>query len=229
MVHLSMKNTTWSPEACNRAASDTNPCTKRRVLKLGIRNFLEAGDFKAFTTTFEDLHGLAQLPGLAVPTVDGRWLWLWCRRGLENGRAAACHEGDGRGHRRRRFLHGRLHLPLQSPTATRSGSHMLEICDPCSCRRKTVTGNLPLSIGGKADPVRLIFDSQTGPAIGASIIDMGNRFRMVANLVEVVPTDEPLPNLPVARALWMPRPNLKWRRQPGFTRVGHITPASAIA
>jgi L-arabinose isomerase len=68
---------------------------------------------------------------------------------------------------------------------------------------------LPLSIGGKADPVRLIFDSNTGPAICASIMDLGQRFRMVANLVNVVPTDEPLPNLPVARAFWLPRPNLK--------------------
>jgi L-arabinose isomerase len=68
---------------------------------------------------------------------------------------------------------------------------------------------LPLSIGGKADPVRLIFDANTGPAIGASIMDMGQRFRMVANVVDVVPTDAPLPKLPVARALWLPRPNLK--------------------
>ena len=66
-----------------------------------------------------------------------------------------------------------------------------------------------LDIGGKADPVRLIFDANTGPAIGASIMDMGQRFRLVANVVDVVPTDEPLPKLPVARALWSPRPNLK--------------------
>ena len=68
---------------------------------------------------------------------------------------------------------------------------------------------LPLSIGGKADPVRLVFDANTGPAVSASIMDMGQRFRMVANVVDVVPTDAPLPNLPVARALWLPRPNLK--------------------
>ncbi len=66
-----------------------------------------------------------------------------------------------------------------------------------------------LSIRGKADPVRLVFDSQTGPAVGASIIHMGGRFRMVANVVDVVPTDAALPRLPVARALWIPRPNLK--------------------
>ena len=68
---------------------------------------------------------------------------------------------------------------------------------------------LPLSIGGKADPVRLIFDSQTGLAVCASLIDMGRRIRLLVNQVEVVPTDAPLPRLPVARALWLPRPNLK--------------------
>jgi L-arabinose isomerase len=68
---------------------------------------------------------------------------------------------------------------------------------------------LPLSIGGKADPVRLIFDANTGPAIGATIMDMGQRFRMVANVVDVVEIEHPLPNLPVARALWTPRPDLK--------------------
>jgi L-arabinose isomerase len=85
---------------------------------------------------------------------------------------------------------------------------MLEICESIASSKPRLD-ILPLSIGGKADPVRLIFDANTGPAIGASIMDMGQRFRIVANVVDVVPTDEPLPNLPVARALWLPRPNLK--------------------
>jgi L-arabinose isomerase len=88
------------------------------------------------------------------------------------------------------------------------GAHMLEICESIA-KSKPKLEILPLSIGGKSDPVRLIFDANTGPAIGASIMDMGQRFRMVANVVDVVPTDAPLPNLPVARALWLPRPNLK--------------------
>jgi L-arabinose isomerase len=90
------------------------------------------------------------------------------------------------------------------------GAHMLEICEsiakPGAKPRLEI---LPLSIGGKADPLRLIFDANIGPAIGASIMDMGQRFRMVANVVDVVPTDAPLPKLPVARALWLPRPSLK--------------------
>jgi L-arabinose isomerase len=88
------------------------------------------------------------------------------------------------------------------------GAHMLEICESIAARKPRVE-ILPLSIGGKSDPVRLIFDANTGPAIGASMMDMGQRFRLVANVVDVVPTDQPLPKLPVARALWLPRPNLK--------------------
>jgi L-arabinose isomerase len=85
---------------------------------------------------------------------------------------------------------------------------MLEVCESIASNKPKLE-ILPLSIGGKSDPVRLIFDANTGPAIGASIMDMGQRFRLVANVVDVVPTDEPLPKLPVARALWLPRPNLK--------------------
>jgi L-arabinose isomerase len=88
------------------------------------------------------------------------------------------------------------------------GAHMLEICESIAAGRPKLE-IYPLSIGGKADPVRLIFDSQTGSAVCASLMDMGQRFRLLVNQVDVVPTDEPLPRLPVARALWLPRPNLK--------------------
>jgi L-arabinose isomerase len=88
------------------------------------------------------------------------------------------------------------------------GAHMLEICETIAASKPRLAIN-PLSIGGKADPVRLIFDAKTGPAVSASVMDMGQRFRIVANVVDVVNTDAPLPNLPVARALWLPRPDLK--------------------
>jgi L-arabinose isomerase len=87
---------------------------------------------------------------------------------------------------------------------------MLEICASiAAASAKPALEILPLSIGGKADPVRLIFDSQTGPAVAASMVDMGKRFRLIINEVDVVPTEAPLPRLPVARALWTPKPNLK--------------------
>jgi L-arabinose isomerase len=88
------------------------------------------------------------------------------------------------------------------------GAHMLEICPTIAAKKPSLEIH-PLSIGGKADPVRLVFDSKTGPALNASVVDMGSRFRMIVNLVEAVPTDEPLPKLPVARALWLAQPDLK--------------------
>jgi L-arabinose isomerase len=88
------------------------------------------------------------------------------------------------------------------------GSHMLEIC-PTIAAAKPALEVHALGIGGKADPVRLVFDSKTGPAVNASVVEMGNRLRMIVNAVDVVPTDAPLPQLPVARALWIPQPDLK--------------------
>jgi L-arabinose isomerase len=87
------------------------------------------------------------------------------------------------------------------------GAHMLEVCPSIAEGRPSLEIH-PLSIGGKSDPVRLVFTAASGPAINVSIIDLGNRFRMIVNTVEVVPPDSPLPNLPVARALWVPCPDL---------------------
>jgi L-arabinose isomerase len=177
-------------------------------IEVGMRNFLQAGNFKAFTTTFEDLHGLSQLPGLA------------CQRLMRDGYGFGA-EGDWKTSALVRAmkvmsdgLNGGVsfmedytyHFSASGDKVL--GAHMLEICESIASNKPKLE-ILPLSIGGKADPVRLIFDANIGPAIGASIMDMGQRFRMVASVVDVVPTDQPLPNLPVARALWLPRPNLK--------------------
>jgi L-arabinose isomerase len=179
-------------------------------IEVGMRNFLTAGNFKAFTTTFEDLHGLAQLPGLAVQRLmrdgygfgaEGDWKTSALVRAMKV-MAAGLSGGVS-------FMEDyTYHFSASGDKVL--GAHMLEICQSIAqSGAKPKLEILPLSIGGKADPVRLIFDSNTGPAIGASIMDMGQRFRMVASVVDVVPTDEPLPKLPVARALWLPRPNLK--------------------
>ncbi len=177
-------------------------------IEVGMRNFLSAGNFKAFTTTFEDLHGLAQLPGLAVQRLmrdgygfgaEGDWKTSALVRAMK-----VMSEGLKGGVS---FMEDyTYHFSASGDKVL--GAHMLEICQSIASNKPKLE-ILPLSIGGKADPVRLIFDANTGPAIGASIMDMGQRFRMVANVVDVVPTDQPLPNLPVARALWLPRPNLK--------------------
>lgn len=177
-------------------------------IELGMRAFLEAGDFKGFTTTFEDLHGLKQLPGIAAQRLmadgygfgaEGDWKTAALLRAMKVMSAGL----DGGTSFMEDYTY---HF---SPSGDKVlGAHMLEICPSIASGKPSMEIH-PLGIGGKEDPVRLVFDSQTGPAINASIIDMGNRFRLIVNAVDVVPTDEPLPKLPVARALWRPQPNLK--------------------
>ncbi len=88
------------------------------------------------------------------------------------------------------------------------GAHMLEVCPSIAAAKPRLEVH-PLSIGGKADPVRLVFDAHPGEAIAACVTDMGSRFRMIASAVDVVAPEQPLPNLPVARAVWRPRPDLR--------------------
>ncbi|HSL44192.1 MAG TPA: L-arabinose isomerase [Anaerolineales bacterium] len=178
-------------------------------IEVGMRNFLKNGNFKAFTTTFEDLHGLVQLPGLAVQRLmrdgygfgaEGDWKTAALVRAMKV-MSVGLPGGVS-------FMEDYTYHFNGGTGDKVLGAHMLEICESIAASKPKLD-ILPLSIGGKADPVRLIFDANLGPAIGASIMDMGDRFRVVANVVDVVPTDEPLPNLPVARALWLPRPSLK--------------------
>ncbi len=177
-------------------------------IEIGLRNFLSAGSFKAFTTTFEDLHGLVQLPGLAVQRLmrdgygfgaEGDWKTSALVRAMKVMNAGLTGGVS--------FMEDyTYHFSASGDKVL--GAHMLEICESIAASKPRLEIH-PLSIGGKADPVRLVFDSQTGTGVCASIMDMGQRYRLVANVVDVVPTDEPLPRLPVARALWLPRPNLK--------------------
>ncbi len=179
-------------------------------IEVGMRNFLCEGNFKAFTTTFEDLYGLAQLPGLAVQRLmrdgygfgaEGDWKTSALVRAMKV-------MSDG--------LKGGVsfmedytyHFSASGDKVL--GAHMLEICESIASNRPRLD-ILPLSIGGKADPVRLIFDANTGPAIGASIMDMGDRFRIVANVVDVSPMEEPLPKLPVAPRIVDSTPQPKGR------------------
>jgi L-arabinose isomerase len=175
-------------------------------IEVGLRAFLENGNFHAFTDTFEDLHGLKQLPGIAV------------QRLMEDGYGFGA-EGDWKTAALLRTMKVMANgLPggtsfmedytYDLGTGSVLGAHMLEICPSISAETPSLEIH-PLSIGGKADPVRLVFTAATGPAVNASLVQAGNRFRMIVNTVDVVEPPEPLPNLPVARAMWAPRPNLR--------------------
>jgi L-arabinose isomerase len=177
-------------------------------IELGMRAFLEHGGFKAFTTSFENLTGLKQLPGIAVQRLmadgygfgaEGDWKTAALVRTMKV-------MGDGLAGGTSFMEDYTYHFEPGNMKVL--GAHMLEICPTIAAGKPAVEIH-PLGIGGKEDPVRLVFNTPAGPALNASIIDMGNRFRLLVNTVDVVPPDAPLPKLPVARAVWLPHPNLK--------------------
>ena len=176
------------------------------AIELGMRAFLESGGFHAFTDTFQDLHGLAQLPGIAVQRLmedgygfgaEGDWKTAALVRAMKVMSSGL--EGGTTFMEDYTYDFGRPAKVL--------GAHMLEVCPSIAAETPTCEIH-PLSIGGKADPVRLVFTAPAGPAVNASIVQIGNRFRMIVNEVDVVNPDHDLPRLPVARAVWVPRPNL---------------------
>ena len=175
-------------------------------IEAGLRGFLGAGGFGAFTDTFEDLDGLAQLPGIAAQRLmadgygfgaEGDWKTAAVVRiakvmssGLDGGTS---------------FMEDYTYdLAPGGPAVL--GAHMLEVCPSIAAERPSCEIH-PLSIGGKADPVRLVFTAAPGPAVLVALLDLGDRFRLVLNEVELVRPPEDLPRLPVARALWRPKPD----------------------
>jgi L-arabinose isomerase len=175
-------------------------------IEAALRTFLKQGGFKGFTTTFEDLHGLKQLPGIAAQRLmaegygfgaEGDWKTAALLRAMKvmasdlGGKTSFMEDYTY-------HLEQNNHLVL--------GSHMLEIC-PSIADFKPTCEIHPLGIGGKEDPVRLVFDAPAGPALNASLIDLGNRFRLLVNEVDAIRPPHALPKLPVARAVWKCRPD----------------------
>lgn len=196
----------FGPEVSAGPARDR--VREQAKIELGMRAFLADGGFGAFTTTFEDLHGLPQLPGLAVQRLmgdgygfagEGDWktaalvrVMKFMASGLPGGTS---------------FMEDYTYH-LEPGREMVLGAHMLEICPSIAAGRPRMEVH-PLSIGGKADPARLVFDGAPGPAIVATLVDMGSRFRLIVNTVEAITAEHAMPKLPVARVLWQPQPSLK--------------------
>jgi L-arabinose isomerase len=173
-------------------------------IEAGLRGFLVDGGFGAFTTNFEDLGGLRQLPGLAVQRLmadgygfgaEGDWktaLLLAAVKAMRPGATSFMEDYT-------------YHFGPGTPKIL--GAHMLEVCPTIAAGRPRVEIH-PLSIGAREDPVRMVFDAEPGPGVVIGLVDLGDRFRLVLNEIDVTPPDEPLPNLPVAHAVWAPRPSL---------------------
>jgi L-arabinose isomerase len=175
-------------------------------IEAGLRDFLDEGGFRAFTDTFEDLDGLPQLPGIAVQRLmadgygfgaEGDWKTAALLRimkvmsaGLDGGTS---------------FMEDYTY-DLAASGSKVLGAHMLEVCPSIAGDRPSCEIH-PLSIGGRGDPVRLVFTAAPGPALAVALVDLGDRFRLLANEVDLVVPDEELPRLPVARAVWEPRPD----------------------
>ncbi|MBI9016363.1 MAG: L-arabinose isomerase [Phycisphaerae bacterium] len=177
-------------------------------IEAGMRDFLEEGNFKAFTNTFEDLHGMTQLPGLPTQRLmaDGYGFGAegdWKTAALIRAMKVMASGLDGGTSFMEDYTY---HLNPKGMKVL--GAHMLEIC-PSIADGKASLEVHPLGIGGKADPARLVFNVPQGKGINVSMMDMGNRFRMVTNPCTVVPPDSDMPKLPVARVLWQPMPELK--------------------
>ena len=176
-------------------------------IELGLRHFLEGGGFDAFTTNFEDLGGLRQLPGLAVQNLmadgygfgaEGDWKTGALLRILK---VVAGDEPGGTS-----FMEDyTYHWGPGDPKIL--GAHMLEVCPSIAGSRPRLEIH-PLSIGNREDPVRLVFTAAPGPGLVVGLADLGGRLRLTANEIDIVEPDEPLPRLPVARAVWKPRPDL---------------------
>jgi L-arabinose isomerase len=190
-----------------KAVAESVTLKEAARIELGMEQFLEAGNFKAFTTTFEDLYGLKQLPGLAVQRLmakgygfgaEGDWKTAALVRSMK-----VMSEGLKGG---TSFMEDyTYHFDPKEMCVL--GAHMLEVCPTIALSKPTLEVH-PLSIGGKEDPARLVFKTSPGKAINVSVIDLGNRFRMIVNDVEVVNCPD-MPNLPVASVLWKPMPDLK--------------------
>jgi L-arabinose isomerase len=176
-------------------------------IEIGMHNFLKDGNFKGFTNTFEDLHGMVQLPGIATQRLmaagygyggEGDWKTAALVRAMKV-MGSGLKGGNS-------FMEDyTYHFDPKNPMVL--GAHMLEICESIADGKPSCEIH-PLGIGGKADPVRLVFNSAAGSAINASVVDMGNRFRLLVNEVEAVRPEHELPNLPVARVLWKPLPDM---------------------
>jgi L-arabinose isomerase len=217
-----------SPELCSGGERHESLRYGARI-ELGLRSFLTDGGYTAFTTNFEDLGGLRQLPGLAVQRLmadgygfgaEGDWktsIMLRTLKVMADGLPGGTSFMEDYTYH---LVPGRERI---------LGAHMLEVCPSIAAGKPTLEIH-PLGIGDRGDPVRLVFDARPGDAVILGITDMGDRFRLVANEVEVVEPDHPLPNLPVARAVWKPAPSLRTSTEAWLTAGGphHTVLSSAL-
>lgn len=176
--------------------------------EIGMRRFLEAGNYKGFTDTFEDLHGMVQLPGIASQRLMADGYGFGGEGDWKTSALVRAMKVMGTGLKGGNSFMEDYTYHFEPNNNLVLGSHMLEICPSIAMGKPNVEIH-PLGIGGKADPVRLVFNAGPGAALNASLVDMGNRFRLLVNTVDAVKPTKALPKLPVARVLWKPHPDMQ--------------------
>jgi L-arabinose isomerase len=176
-------------------------------IEIGLQTFLESGNFKGFTDTFEDLHGIVQLPGISAQRLMSKGYGFAGEGDWKTAALVRAMKVMGSGMKGGNSFMEDYTYHFNPDNRMVLGSHMLEICESIADGKPACEIH-PLGIGGKADPVRLVFNSAPGPALNASVVDMGNRFRLLVNEVIAVAPMQSMPKLPVARVLWKPYPNM---------------------
>ena len=190
-----------------KGGSQHNSLRNAARIEIGIETFLEAGNYKGFTDTFEDLHGMVQLPGIAAQRLMAKGYGFAGEGDWKTAALVRAMKVMGSGLKGGNSFMEDYTYHFNPDNRMVLGAHMLEICESIAEGKPSCEIH-PLGIGGKADPVRLVFNSAPGLALNASVIDMGNRFRMLVNEVIAVNPLQSLPKLPVARVLWKPYPNM---------------------
>lgn len=177
-------------------------------IETGMRAFLKEGGFKGFTTTFEDLHGLEQLPGLAVQRLMAEGYGFGAEGDWKTCALLRAVKVMGQGLKGGASFMEDYTYHLDPAGKCVLGAHMLEVCPSIAAAKPKLEVH-PLGIGGKMDPARLVFTAATGAALNATLIDLGNRFRMLVNELEVIAPPQPMPKLPTAQAVWKPKPSFE--------------------
>ncbi|MDR2193301.1 MAG: L-arabinose isomerase [Treponema sp.] len=218
----------FAPEL-TAAGTARNAVLEQAKIEIALKDMLNSEGAGAFTTTFQDLHGLPQLPGLAVQRLmeqgygfgaEGDWkqsMLLHCAKVMAKGLPGGVS-----------FIEDyTYHFEAGKEAAL--GAHMLEVCPSIADGKPRVEVH-PLGIGGKAAPARLVFDAAPGEAVLATLIDMGNRFRMIVNEITTIKIEHSMSRLPVARALWQPKPSLRGAAEAWILAGGthHSVYASAL-
>ncbi len=193
--------------ALRKGGDKHNSLREAAKIEIGLRAFLQDGNFKGFTDTFEDLHGLVQLPGIAVQRLMAEGYGFGAEGDWKTAALVRAMKVMGSGLKGGNSFMEDYTYHFDPANQMVLGAHMLEICESIADGKPSCEIH-PLGIGGKADPVRLVFNSAPGSALNASVIDMGNRFRLLVNEVEAVAPLHDLPKLPVARVLWKPYPDM---------------------